>query len=132
MLKEQETEITDLSKLPKNIFHLVPKELFDKFVNKNGDYDCRYKKGWGNDSPFIHTTPTKKQLKERVADINWLKYPIEEKFLLLKIDTKKINSKITCLVINKNNYHHIWGVLPKRSFQTSKVNRNKDGKFLFK
>jgi len=132
MLKEQEIKITDLSLLPKSVFHLVPKELFDKFIDKNGNYDCRHKKEWGNDSPFIHTTPTKKQLKERVADINWLKYPIEEKFLLLKINTKKITGKVTYSIVNDNVYHHIWGALPKESFRTSKVSRSKDGKFLFK
>ena len=74
----------------------------------------------------------KKQLKERVADINWLKYPIEEKFLLLKINTKKITGKVTYSIVNDNVYHHIWGALPKESFRTSKVSRSKDGKFLFK
>lgn len=130
--QEQEKEITDLSLLPKNLFHLVPKKLFDKFIDKNGNYNCRYKKEWGNNSLFIHTTPTKKQLKEKVADINWLKYPIKDNFVLLKIETKKIDSKITYSVINDNIYHHIWGQLPKGAFQTSKVNRSKDGKFLFK
>ncbi len=128
--KEQEIEVTDLSLLPKNVFHLVPKKLFDKFIDKNGDYDCRYKKEWGNDSPFIHTTPTKKQLKERVADINWSKYPREEEFLLLKINTKKLSSRVTYSIINGNIYHHIWGSLPKASFKISKVGRNKEGKFL--
>lgn len=123
-------KIADLSLLPKNVFHLVPKELFDKFINKNGDYDCRYKKEWGNDSPFIHTTPAKKQLKERVADINWSNHPIKERFLLLKVNTRKINSRFTYSIINGYSYHHIWGILPKESFQTLKVNRSKDGKFL--
>ena len=122
----------DLSLLPKSVFHLVPKELFDKFTDETGNYDCRHKKEWGNGSPFIHTTPTKKQLKERVADINWSKYPTEEKFVLLEINTKKIVGKITYSVINGNIYHHIWSPLPKESFQISEVSRSKDGKFLFK
>jgi uncharacterized protein (DUF952 family) len=127
--KGQEIEITNLSLLPKNVFHLVPKELFDKFIDKNGNYDCRYKKEWGNNSQFIHTTPTKKQLKERVADINWSKYSIKKKFLLLKINIKKISAKVTYSSINGNTYHHIWGKLPKGSFQTVKVGRSKDGRF---
>ena len=131
MSKEQEQEITDLSLLPKSLFHLVPEKLFGEFVDKDGGYDCRYKKEWGNNSPFIHTTPTKKQLKERVADINWSKYPTEEEFLLLKISTKKIDSRVTYAIINGNIYHHIWGVLPKNSFQISKVERSNDGKFQF-
>jgi len=129
---EKEKETIGLSKLVKNIFHLVPKTLFDKFFDKDGSYDCRFKKEWGNNSPFIHTSPTKKQLKEQVADINWSNYPVKEKFLLLKIDTKKINSRITHSIENNNIYHHIWGSLPKRSFVVEKVNRNKYGKFLFK
>ncbi|HAS80442.1 MAG: hypothetical protein UR25_C0005G0060 [Candidatus Nomurabacteria bacterium GW2011_GWE1_32_28] len=129
--KEQEIEIKNLSLLPKNIFHLVPEELFNKFINKNGDYDCRYKKVWGNNSPFIHTTPTKKQLKKRVADVNWSKYPIKKNFLLLKIDTRKINSKVTYSIFENNIYHHIWGKLLKESFQIIDVVRDKNGKFLF-
>jgi len=128
--KNQEIEIVELFKIPKNIFHLVPESFFNKFVDKDGNYDCRYKKEWGNNSPFIHTTPTKKQLKERVADINLVNYPIEEKFLLLKIETQKVDSKYTCLIINGYIYHHIWGALPKKSFKILKIRRNKDGKFL--
>jgi uncharacterized protein (DUF952 family) len=132
MLKQrQEKKIKDLSLLSKNVFHLVPKELFDKFIDKSGNYDCRYKNEWGNNSPFIHTTPTKKQLKERVADINWSKYSIKKNFLLLKIDTKKINSKVTYSVVGNNIYHHIWGKLLKGSFQTMKVNRSEDRRFIF-
>jgi uncharacterized protein (DUF952 family) len=126
----QEKEITDLSLLPRHIFHLVPGFLFKKFTDKNGNYDCRYKKEWGNNSPFIHTTPSKKQLKKEVADINWSSYPQDERFILLKIETKKIKSRYTYTEIEGNIYHHIWGELPKNSFKTLKVNRNKDGKFI--
>jgi uncharacterized protein (DUF952 family) len=114
--KLQEKEITDLSLLPRHVFHLVPELLFEKFIDKNGSYDCRYKKEWGGESPFIHTTPTKKQLKERVADINWKNYQLEEKFILLKIDTRKTKSRYTYSNINGNIYHHIWGALTKDSF----------------
>ncbi|MDD5501425.1 MAG: hypothetical protein PHH57_07085 [Candidatus Omnitrophica bacterium] len=126
----QEKEITDLSLLPRYVFHLVPESLFKKFIDKNGNYDCRYKKEWGGESPFIHTTPTKKQLKERVADISWKNYPLETKFILLKIDTKETKSRYTYSDINGNIYHHIWGPLLKGSFRILKVLRDKKGEFL--
>lgn len=131
MPNQKETEIKDLSTLPKFLYHLVPKSLFDKFINDKGDYDCRNKKEWGKNSFFIHTSPTKKQLKERVADMNWTSYSLEEKFLLLEIDSKKVKAKVTYSVIDGYTYHHIWGPLLKESFKVFEVNRSKEGKFLF-
>ena len=81
----QEIEIQDISTLPNRLYHLVPKKLFDEFTDKKGNYDCRGKEKQGRNSPFIHTSPTKKQLKERVADINWITYSMEEKFLKLTV-----------------------------------------------
>lgn len=131
-MKNKEILIKDLSKLPRHIFHMVPQKFFYKHVDKDGNYDCRNKEDWGGKSSFIHTTPTKRQLKERVADMNWIKYPLDEKFLLLKIDSKKLNCKITYSIISDNIYHHIWALLPRNSFKIFKVYRKKDGKFLFK
>ena len=131
-MSDQETPIKDASTLPKKLYHLVPKKLFDKFCNGKGDYDCRNREEWGGDSPFIHTSPTKKQLKERVADMNWATYPPEEKFLLLEIDPQKIKAKFTYAIINGYTYHHIWSNLPKNSFSIFTVDRSRDGKFLIK
>lgn len=126
----QEIDIKDISTLPKFLYHLVPEKLFDKFTDGKGNYDCRNKEEWGGNSPFIHTSPTKKQLKERVADMNWITYPMEEKFLLLEIDPQKFKAKFTYVIINSNIYHHIWGKLPQNSFKILWVKRSKDGKFL--
>jgi len=130
--KNKKTEVTDLSLLPKVLYHLVPELLFEKFIDKMGNYDCRYKEEWGKNSPFIQTTPDKKQLKERVADINWSSYPKEEKFLLLKINTKKAKARYTYADIDGYNYYYIWAALPKESFKTTKVRRDKTGKFILK
>ncbi|KKS26202.1 MAG: hypothetical protein UV36_C0004G0019 [Parcubacteria group bacterium GW2011_GWC2_42_6] len=129
-MTNQEIKIEDISTLPESLYHLVPKKLFDKFTDDEGNYDCRNKEEWGKKSPFIHTSPTKKQLKERVADMNWVSYPMKEKFLLLEINPLKIKAKITYAIISGNTYHHIWGALPKDSFIILKVNRSQDGKFL--
>lgn len=124
-------EIKNFSELPKFIYHLVPENLFNNFIDKEENYDCRNKEEWGNNSPFIHTSPNKKQLKERVADINWSNLPIEQKFLLLEINSEKLkNAKITCSAINSFTYHHIWGPLPRGSFRIFKVDRSQNGKFL--
>lgn len=126
----QENKIEDISILPSFLYHLVPKKLFDKFTDDKGNYDCRNKNEWGRNSCFIHTSPTKKQLKERVADMNWVNYPLEEKFLLLKIDSRKVKAKFTYAIINGYTYHHIWGELHRDSFRIFKVDRSRDGKFL--
>lgn len=126
----QEVEIKDASTLPKSLYHLVPQKLFNKFTDDKGNYDCRNKEEWGRNSPFIHTSLTKKQLKERITDINWINYPLEEKFLLLEINSRDIKTKFTYVVINGYTYHHIWGKLPKDSFRIFKVDRSQDGKFL--
>jgi hypothetical protein len=115
---------------PKYLYHLVPSELFYKFVDDYGNYDCRNKKEWGNNSPFIHTTPTKKQLKERVADPNWSKYPREKKFLLLKINSRVDKLEFTNFLTRGYIYYHIWDQLSKNTFNILKVKRSRDGKFL--
>lgn len=126
----KEIEIKNLEILPEYLFHLVPKQLFCKFLDSAGNYDCRNRKEWGKNSPFIHTSPSKKVIKERVAEAIWLCYPPKEKFLLLKINTQKINSKITYSIINSQIYHHIWGSLPKNSYIFLPVKSSKDKKFL--
>lgn len=129
-MSTQEIKIKAIQTLPRFLYHLVPEEFFDKFINTKGSYDCRNKKEWGKSFPFIHTSPTTKQLKERVADISWSNYPLEEKFLLLKIDSRKIKAKFTYAIIEGYIYHHIWGELPRNSFRTIKVVRSQKGKFL--
>lgn len=116
--------------LPETLYHLVPKSLFLKFTDKHGNYDCRNKVEWGKNSNFIHTATTKKQLKERVADINWANYPLKETFLLLEINRLKIDSSFTYVIENGTTYYHIWGNLPNESFSILDVARSEDGKFL--
>lgn len=78
---------------------------------------------------FIHTTSTRKNLKEKVADMNWKNYPKETEFVLLKIDSSKIESKFTYAVYNGTTYYHIWGPLLKDSFDMIDITRNDDGTF---
>lgn len=122
----------DHSILPKFIYHLVPKKFFNDFVDNEGSYDCRNKKEWGRNSAFIHTTPTKKQLKEKVVDANFDRFPASEKYLLLEIATSKIKAKITEVKINNSTYHHIWGSLPADSYRVINAERDlQSGRFNF-
>lgn len=124
-----ENKITDRTAIPMELFHLIPKELFAKYLNREGVYDCRKKQEWGMNSDFIHTTTTRKDLKEKVADQNWSDYPFDTDFLLLKIDTAKIKSDFTYAIYNGIKYYHIWGSLPKDSFEVIEITRNEDGSF---
>lgn len=125
-----EIKIKDHSTLPRFLYHLVPQKFFDKFIDQDGNYDCRNKEEWNKNSPFVHTSPTKQQLKERVADINWADYSLKEKFLLLKINPKKVKAEFTLSATNGYTYHHIWGHLPKESFKVFEVRRSGDGRFM--
>jgi len=124
-----ENEVTDRTAIPQELFHLVPKELFSKYLDENGDYDCRNKQEWGMNSDFIHTTTTRKDLKEKVADMNWKSYPKEIEFVLLKIDSSKIGSNFTYAIYNGTIYYHVWGHFPKNSFDVINITRNDDGTF---
>lgn len=124
-----ENEVTDKTIIPKELFHLVPKELFSKYLDEKGNYDCRKKQEWGMNSEFIHTTTTRKDLKEKVADMNWKNYPKETEFVLLEIDSSKIDSKFTYAIYNGTTYYHVWGSLPKNSFEMIDITRNYDGTF---
>jgi len=128
-MNTSENKVIDRTTIPRELFHLVPKELFSKYLDKNGDYDCRKRQEWGMNSDFIHTTTTCKDLKEKVADINWKNYPKETEFVLLKIDSSKIESKFTYAIYNGTTYYHVWGSLPKESFQVIEIIRNNDGTF---
>lgn len=124
-----ENEVTDRTAVPRELFHLAPKELFAKYLDQHGNYDCRKRQEWGMNSEFIHTTTTRKELKENVADQNWKNYPKETEFLLLRIDSDKIESEFTYAIYNGTTYYHIWGPLPKDSFEVIEVTRNDDGTF---
>jgi len=126
----KEIKIIDLLSSPKFLYHLVPRRLLSILVDDLGNYDCRNKKEWGKESPFIHTSPSKKQLKERVADGNQIYFPKGEDFLLLVINPKKVRDRVTYTDINGFIYHHIWGILPKESFEVVEVERDEEGRFL--
>ena len=130
MRLNSENKIIDFKSVPKQLYHLVPQDIFFKFTDKKGSYDCRNKSEWGMNESFIHTSNTKKILKERVADGKWRGYPLDTNFVLLKINKIKIkNVKITYAEYNGIKYYHIWSALPKNSIMVSKVTRNKDGTF---
>lgn len=128
-MNTEEHNIADRTLIPLELLHLVPKKLFAQYLNEKGNYDCRNKQEWGMNSDFIHTTSTRKDLKEKVADQNWKNYPKETEFVLLRIDSGKIESKFTYAVYNGTTYYHIWGSLPKDSFEVIEVTRNNDGTF---
>lgn len=127
-MNADEIKIKDKTTIPYKLFHLVPKDLFLRYSD-SGNYDCRKKQEWGRNSDFVHTTTTRQDLKEKVADINWKNYPKETEFILLIIDTNKIKSDFTYVIYNGTVYYHIWGSLPKNSFEISDITRNGDGTF---
>jgi uncharacterized protein (DUF952 family) len=61
--------------------------------------------------------------------MNWKNYPKETEFVLLKIDSGKIESKFTYAIYNGTTYYHIWGSLPKNYFEVIEITRNDDGTF---
>jgi hypothetical protein len=126
----EETELTDKTKLPRVLYHVVPERVFSACVTKNGVYDGRSQLAWGKGAPYIHTTTDLETLKRRVSG-NWQQYPLKEQFLLLKIQTDKIDppSKITYADYNGIRYYHLWSVLPAASFEQSEIRREADGSF---
>ncbi|MFA6097397.1 MAG: hypothetical protein WC788_07270 [Candidatus Paceibacterota bacterium] len=124
-----ENKITDKNIVPKVLFHLVPKNLFLKYLSQNGDYDCRNKEEWGMNSKFIHTTTRRKDLKEQIADVKWKNYPREREFVMLKIYSNRIKSDLTYAIYDSITYYHIWEALANNSFEVIDVNRNDDGSF---
>jgi len=116
------------NQVPEVLYHMVPNDLFLKFTQKDGTYNCRNQNEWGHASPFIHTTTTLQILKNRVAG-NWKDYPLDKKFVLLTIDVSKLDSKFTFAEYNGIKYFHIWGSLPPESFSVSEADRNPDGSF---
>lgn len=111
--------------VPEILYHLVPEVLFTAFVNERGDYDCRGKLEWGMGSEFIHTTTTKEDLRDKVANNRWREYV---NFLLLKIETEKLNCKFTRSICNGTGYFHIWSFLPSDSYTSKKILMGGDGK----
>lgn len=123
---------------PKLIYHLVPKYIYEKSINRLGNYNC---KGFEN-SNFIHSTWDLKELK-RIADLIFtkaVKYPqrpevvgkfYEEpkiEFILLKIDRTKVKSKMGFV---KPSYYHVYGSIPRNAYKIQEVRRDKKGKFYF-
>ncbi len=131
-MKQPEFQIKDRRSVPKYLYHMVPQSIFLKFTDSAEMYDCRNKVEWGMNEDFIHTTSDIKTLRERIANPKWTDYDLSEKFILLKIETSKIKSKITYAIYNDIKYYHIWSGLSKDSFTTNDVMRNDDGTFILK
>ncbi len=120
------------------MYHLVPKYIYEKSINRLGNYNCS---GF-EDSNYIHSTTDLEELK-KIADLIFTKarnYPKRPevvgkyyekpstKFLLLKINTNKVNARIGFI---KPSYYHIYGALPKNSYKILPVKRDKKGRFTF-
>ena len=116
------------------IYHLVPKYIYEKSINRLGNYNCR---GFEN-SNYIHSTLDLKKLKE-IADIIFTKTqnhkdsgkffePPKIKFLMLKIKKDKIRARMTS---DNDICYHIYGSIPKDAYKIKKVRRDKKGRFIF-
>ncbi len=121
--------VSDVSVVPQTLYHLVPADLYDTFIDKNGNYDCRNRVKWGKNSPFIHTTTDIKTLKEKIIG-NFVKYIPGVDFLLLEIKMNDIVAKITYSDQNGTRYYHLWTFLPKGSYTTHIIKRRSDGGFV--
>ncbi len=123
----------------KILYHLVPEYVYNKSVNKLGNYNCR---GFEN-SNFIHSTTDLKELT-RIVNLIFTRavaYPERPevvgkyyespkvKFLLLKIDKSKVKARIGFV---KPSYYHIYGSIPRKAYQILKVRRDKKGRFNLK
>lgn len=126
-------------KRPNIIYHLVPEYVYNKSINRFGNYNC---KGFEN-SKFIHSTWDLEELK-RIANLIFtkaVKYPQRPevvgkfyekpsvKFILLAINKKKVKSRMGFV---KPSYYHIYGSIPKESYKIKNVIRDKKGRFSFK
>ena len=122
MTKEKKVKKKDL---PRKVYHLVPIKILKKYTNLFGTYDPRNKPDFGNNSPFIHTTPSVKQINKHLPYLKQIK---DRKFSLLEIDVLKLDSdKITYNKFNGQTYHHLWFPL-KKSFYTKRiVSKNRKG-----
>lgn len=126
-------------KKPNIIYHLVPEYVYNKSINRLGNYNC---KGFEN-SKFIHSTWDLKELKI-IADLIFtkaVKYPQRPevvgkfyerpsvKFMLLKVNREKVKARMGFV---KPSYCHIYGSIPKNAYKIIPVRRDKKGRFYFK
>ena len=120
----------------KTIYHLVPKRIYEKSINRLGNYNC---KGFEN-SNYIHTTVGLKEMK-RVGDLLFTKTINKSEnpkagifykdpkveFVLLIIDRRKVSAKMGFV---KSKFYHIYGSIPKEAFKVKSIKRDRRGKFL--
>lgn len=123
----EEKEI-NIDKIPKNLYHIVPINLFKKYTNSKKEYDPRNKKDFGKNSPYIHTTPSIEQMNQHLS---YLKQIPDKEFYLLKININKLNpKKITYVKSNENIYHHLWCSLNKEAYTKKIVKKNLAGEII--
>ena len=120
------------------LYHLVPEYIYKKSINKLGNYNC---KGF-EDSNFIHTTVGLKEMK-RIGDLLYTNTMKSErpdasgrfyekpsvKFVLLTINKLKVKARMGLV---KGKFYHIYGSLPRNSYNVKKVKRDKKGRFILK
>jgi hypothetical protein len=129
MTKSEEVFISEKKDIPPVVYHVVPGDLFLSFVGTEGSYDCRNSDRWGKGSRFIHTTTDVKTIKEKIIG-NFISYDLKIPFKLLKIKTEKVTSAFSYVDQNGTRYFHIWGPLPKGSFEIFDIPRTNDGGFV--
>ena len=123
-MKFEEKEI-DIEKVPKILYHIVPIQIFKKYTNFFGTYNPRNRYDFGNNSPFVHTTPSINQINKHLP---YLKQIQDKEFYLLEINISKLKPKrITFTKFKGQVYHHLWCSLKKNSFKKRIVKKNKKG-----
>jgi hypothetical protein len=130
-----------MRKLSKIAYHIVPKYVYEKSINRLGNYNCS---GFEN-SKFMHATSELKELK-KVADLLFTRTAGKDEilnkrnefsgmfyekpdveFLLLRIEIKKVKSRIGFI---PPAFCHFYNSIPKNAFKVVKVKRDKSGRFL--
>lgn len=131
MINAEDVIVGDKSTVPPVVYHVVPADLFAYFVALDGTYDCRNSDRWGKGSEFIHTTTDIKTIREKIIG-NFVSYDASVPFKLLKIYTEKVLADFSYADQNGTRYFHIWGVLPKASYEIFDISRTNDGGFVVK
>lgn len=110
--------------MPKQLIHIVPIAFYDEF--RIGDlYDPRNRTRFGNNAPYIHTTPSIEQLTSHLSYFEKMK-PSE--FYLLKITTDDIDEdNITHCIENGCTYHHLWCSLRREQYELLLASKNECG-----
>lgn len=122
------TEIS-INKVPQKVFHIVSKRMFDTFIDENETYDPRFQEEFGGNAPYVHTSPTLKQMNVYIPLLEQLQ---DKEFYLLTIDVEKLSpEKVKYIEFDTRRYYHFWCAIPKEAYTKRLLIKDSEGKILF-